>query len=222
MKTENLLKNDYSRLVALFDLDGVILDTESQYTELWEGIGIDFLGRTGFGSLIKGQTLVNIFETYFKDKSKHPEINQRLKDFEVNMNLPFVKGSKEFVLDLRKKGIKTAIVTSSSSNKMESVYKKIPDFKSMFDKILTAEMFAKGKPNPDCYLLGAKVFDAQIEDCVVFEDSFHGLQAGRSAKMKVVGLATTNPKEKIIDKADIIIEDFSNFSIENFVNFAIS
>ena len=208
------MEKNFSKIVALFDLDGVILDTEGQYTELWEGIGIDFLGRIGFGALIKGQTLVNIFETYFKDKSKHPEINQRLKDFEVNMNLPFVKGSKEFVLDLRKKGIKTAIVTSSSSNKMESVYKKIPDFKSMFDKILTAEMFAKGKPNPDCYLLGAKVFDAKIEDCIVFEDSFHGLQAGRSAKMKVVGLSTTNPKEKIIDKADIIIEDFENITIE--------
>ena len=214
MKTENSLKNDYSRLVALFDLDGVILDTESQYTELWESIGIDFLGRTGFGTLIKGQTLVNIFETHFTDKSQHEHINRRLKDFEKQMKLPFVKGSKEFVLDLRKKGIKTAIVTSSSSNKMESVYKKIPDFKSMFDKILTAEMFEKGKPNPDCYLLGAKVFDAKIEDCIVFEDSFHGLQAGRSAKMKVVGLSTTNPKEKIIDKADIVIEDFENITIE--------
>ena len=222
MKTENLLKNDYSRLVALFDLDGVILDTESQYTELWEGIGIDFLGRPGFGTLIKGQTLVNIFETHFTDKSQHEHINRRLKDFEKQMKLPFIKGAKEFVLELRKNGIKTAIVTSSDSSKMESVYAKIPDFQSLFDKILTAEMFAKGKPNPDCYLLGAKVFDAKIEDCVVFEDSFHGLQAGRSAKMKVVGLATTNPKEKIIDKADIIIEDFSNFSIENFVNFAIS
>ena len=208
------MEKNFSKIVALFDLDGVILDTEGQYTELWEGIGIDFLGRIGFGALIKGQTLVNIFETHFKDKSKHPEINQRLKDFEVNMNLPFVKGAKEFVLDLRKKGIKTAIVTSSSSNKMESVYSKIPDFKSMFDKILTAEMFEKGKPNPDCYLLGAKVFDAQIEDCVVFEDSFHGLQAGRSANMKVVGLSTTNPKEKIIDKADIVIEDFENITIE--------
>ena len=56
---------EYSKIVALFDLDGVILDTESQYTTLWESIGIDFLGRTGFGNLIKGQTLVNIFETYF-------------------------------------------------------------------------------------------------------------------------------------------------------------
>ena len=138
------------------------------------------------------------------------------------MKLPFIKGAKEFVLELRKHGIKTAIVTSSDSSKMESVYSKIPDFQSLFDKILTAEMFKKGKPNPDCYLLGAKVFDAKIEDCVVFEDSFHGLQAGRDAKMKVIGLATTNPKETIIDKSDIVIEDFSNFTIENFVNFAIS
>ena len=92
MKTENLLKNDYSRLVALFDLDGVILDTESQYTELWEGIGVDFLGRTGFGTLIKGQTLVNIFETHFTDKSQHEHINRRLKDFEKQMKLPFIKG----------------------------------------------------------------------------------------------------------------------------------
>ena len=219
MKTDNLLKNDYSHLVALFDLDGVILDTESQYTELWEGIGVDFLGRTGFGTLIKGQTLVNIFETHFTDKSQHERINRRLKDFEKQMKLPYIKGAKEFVLELRKNGIKTAIVTSSDSSKMESVYSKIPDFQSLFDKILTAEMFKKGKPNPDCYLLGAKVFDAKIENCVVFEDSFHGLQAGRDAKMKVVGLATTNPKESIIDKSDIVIEDFSDFSIENFVNF---
>lgn len=205
---------EYSKIVVLFDLDGVILDTESQYTTLWESIGIDFLGRTGFGNLIKGQTLVNIFETYFKDESKHEEINRRLKDFEKNMKLPFVLGAKDFVQDLRQKGIKTAIVTSSDSSKMESVYKKIPEFKSMFDKILTAEMFEKGKPNPDCYLLGAKLFNAKNENCIVFEDSFHGLQAGRSANMKVVGLATTNPKEKIIDKADVIIEDFSNISIE--------
>lgn len=208
------MEKNLSKIVVLFDLDGVILDTEGQYTELWDSIGIDFLGKKDFGALVKGQTLANIFETHFKDKTKHLKINQRLKDFEVNMALPFVKGAKEFVLDLRKKGVKTAIVTSSSSNKMESVYKKIPDFKQMFDKILTAEMFAKGKPNPDCYLLGAKVFDAKIENCIVFEDSFHGLQAGRSANMKVVGLSTTNPKEKIIDKADIIMEDFSNITIE--------
>jgi beta-phosphoglucomutase-like phosphatase (HAD superfamily) len=79
-------------------------------------------------------------------------------------------------------------------------------------------MFAKGKPAPDCYLLGAEVFQIDIKNCVVFEDSFHGLEAGRSAGMKVVGLATTNPKEKIAHLSDIVIEDFTQFDINNMMD----
>jgi beta-phosphoglucomutase-like phosphatase (HAD superfamily) len=75
-------------------------------------------------------------------------------------------------------------------------------------------MFAKGKPAPDCYLLGAEVFQIDIKNCVVFEDSFHGLEAGRSAGMKVVGLATTNPKEKIAHLSDVVINDFTDFNLE--------
>ena len=56
-----------SQIVALFDLDGVILDTESQYTIFWEQVGLDYLGKAGFGTLIKGQTLVNIFQNHFPD-----------------------------------------------------------------------------------------------------------------------------------------------------------
>ena len=55
---------DFSKIAALFDLDGVILDTESQYTIFWEQVGLDYLGKAGFGTLIKGQTLVNIFQNY--------------------------------------------------------------------------------------------------------------------------------------------------------------
>ena len=205
---------DFSNIAALFDLDGVILDTESQYTIFWEQVGLDYLGKSGFGTLIKGQTLVNIFQNHFPDKSQHEKITKALYDFEANMNLPYIPGAKEFILALKKAGVKLAVVTSSNQEKMANVYKKIPDFPSLFDKILTAEMFAKGKPAPDCYLLGAKVFQADIKNCVVFEDSFHGLEAGRSAGMKVVGLATTNPKEKIANLSDIVINDFTNFTLE--------
>ena len=204
---------NFSKIAALFDLDGVILDTESQYTIFWENIGLEYLGKAGFGTLIKGQTLTNIYENHFPDKSQHSEITSRLNDFEINMNLPFIKGAKDFIIQLKNKGVKLAVVTSSNEKKMANVYKKIPEFTSLFDKILTAEMFAKGKPAPDCYLLGAEVFQADIKNCVVFEDSFHGLEAGRSAGMKVVGLATTNPKEKIAHLSDIVIEDFSQFDI---------
>ena len=191
-----------------------------KHLELGQRFFCAFVGSNGSGKTLFANAISN--NLILKTGSIPENLNTAIISFEKQMKLPFIKGAKEFVLELRKNGIKTAIVTSSDSSKMKSVYAKIPEFQSLFDKILTAEMFAKGKPNPDCYLLGAKVFDAKIEDCVVFEDSFHGLQAGRSAKMKVVGLATTNPKEKIIDKADIIIEDFSNFTVENFVKFAVS
>ena len=82
------------------------------------------------------------------------------------------------------------------------------------DFILTAEKFTHSKPDPECFLLGAKVCDTVPENCVVFEDSFHGLEAGNRAKMTVVGLATTNPEEAIRDKANLVIQDFKEFSFE--------
>ena len=69
------MKN-FSQIAALFDLDGVILDTESQYTIFWEQVGLDYLGKSGFGTLIKGQTLVNIFQNHFPDKSTHEKITK--------------------------------------------------------------------------------------------------------------------------------------------------
>ena len=65
-----------------------------------------------------------------------------------------------------------------------------------------------------CFLLGAEVFDTVVENCVVFEDSFHGLEAGNAANMAVVGLCTTNSAEAIADKCKLVIPDFTAFSFE--------
>ena len=107
-----------------------------------------------------------------------------------------------------------AIVTSSDLDKMNIVYREHPELPSMVDEILTAERFAQSKPHPECFLLGASVFNVPIENCVVFEDSFHGLEAGNRAGMKVIGLATTNPAEAIKDKATLVIPDFEGFTYE--------
>ena len=53
---------------------------------------------------------------------------------------------------------------------------------SFFDAILTSEDFERSKPDPDCYLKGAALFGAERDECVVFEDSFNGLKAGRAAR----------------------------------------
>lgn len=205
---------------ALFDFDGVVVDTEPQYSIFWNRQGELYHPEIEeFGRRIKGQTLTQIFDGHFADMLEvQQQITKDLNEFEKNMTFDYLPGVVDFMKQLRADGVKIAIVTSSNDQKMANVYREHPELKSLVDRILTADMFTQSKPNPECFLLGAKVFDTVIDNCVVFEDSFHGLEAARRAGMKIVGLCTTNPREAIEDKADIVIENFSNFTIQEFNN----
>ena len=203
-------------IAALFDFDGVVMDTESQYSLFWNEVGKKYHPEyVEFGKIIKGQTLRQIYDRYFAGMEKgQAEITDGLNRFEANMKYEYVPGVTDFMRDLHAKGVRIAIVTSSNEQKMQSVYAVHPELKELVDRILTAEMFTRSKPAPDCFLLGAQVFDTVPANCVVFEDSFHGLEAGNAAGMAVVGLSTTNPAEAIRDKCCLVIPDFTSFSYE--------
>ena len=204
---------------ALFDLDGVVFDTEPQYTVFWSAQCREFHPEhPGLEHEIKGQTLTQIYEKFFTADGlaeKQPLITKRLDEYEEQMHYDYVKGFEVFVHGLRSRGIKTAVVTSSNMPKMQSVYRQRPEFQGLFDAILTAEDFERSKPDPDCYLKAAQRFGVDAKDCVVFEDSFNGLKSGRAAGMYVVGLATTNSAEAISELCDKVIGDFRELTIDN-------
>ena len=195
---------------ALFDLDGVIFNTEPQYTEFWRSqCRLYHPEKPGLENQIKGQTLVEIYEKYFADvKEEQAKITERLNEFEANMHFDYVDGFLDFVADLHHHGVKTAVVTSSNVAKMNTVYAKTSSFKSLFDRILTSEDFTASKPNPAPYLKGAECFGLAPLQCVGFEDSFNGLKAVRGAGVFTVGLSTTNPEEAIKPYADIVIPNY--------------
>ncbi len=211
---------------ALFDLDGVVFDTEKQYTIFWSMIGKEFYpDMPDFAHRIKGQTLVQIYDKYFSDEAlfahvedfvsceaEQEKITARLDDFEQRMKFEYIAGFEDFVKDLRKNGVKCAVVTSSNRQKMLNVYEEHPEFKGYFDRVLTSEDFAKSKPDPDCYLRGAACFGVQPEECVGFEDSFSGLKSVKAAGTFVVGLATTNTAEAIRSYSDYVISDYEGFT----------
>ena len=207
-------------IAALFDFDGVVMDTESQYTIYWNKVGRKYHPEMeNFGLLIKGQTLTQIYDRYFKGMdAAQVEITAGLNKFESEMKYEYVPGVADFMKELRNNGVKIAIVTSSNEKKMANVYSAHPELKSLVDRILTAEMFTRSKPAPDCFLLGAEVFETVPANCVVFEDSFHGLQAGTSAQMAVVGLSTTNSAEAIKDKCNQVIPDFTGFTYKDMIS----
>lgn len=196
---------------ALFDLDGVVFDTEPQYTEFWGAQCREFHPEhPGLEKEIKGQTLMQIYDRYFNGvlEAKRELITARLDSFERNMDFRYVAGFVDFVTTLRSHGVKTAVVTSSNQQKMSAVYDKRPEFKQLFDAILTAEDFERSKPDPDCYQKAARRFDATPDQCIVFEDSFNGLKSGRAAQMAVVGLATTNASTAIAPYADVVVDNY--------------
>ena len=199
---------------ALFDLDGVVFDTEPQYTVFWGAQCREFHPEhPGLEHEIKGQTLVQIYDAWFSGPlaEKQALITKRLDDYEGQMHYDYLAGFEQYIRGLREKGVKTAVVTSSNRPKMDAVYRSHPEFKGLFDAILTSEDFSASKPDPDCYLKAAERFGLPPKDCVVFEDSFNGLKSGRAAGMTVIGLATTNPAEAIRPLCDQVISDFLEY-----------
>ena len=199
---------------ALFDLDGVVLDTESQYSRFWGSIGREFHPEVSdFGDRIKGQTLTQIYDAWFNGQAEQQtDITRRLDAFEAHMDYPYIPGAEAYIRRLHDAGIPLAIVTSSNQAKMRNVFAAHPELKQYFQRILTSEDFAASKPAPDCYLRGAQAFGVEPSACVVFEDSLNGLKAGRAAGCYVVGLATTNPADVIAPLADCVVADFTELT----------
>ncbi len=199
---------------ALFDLDGVVIDTETQYTVFWGSqCRLYHPEHPGLENEIKGQTLDQILDMGWSGEleSERQVLIDRLNAFEAQMQLDYLKGFLPFISDLRQHGMKTAVVTSSNRLKMENVYRQHPEFQQLFDAILTSEDFAESKPSPDCYLRAAQRFGLEREACVVLEDSVNGLRSGRAAGMMVVGLVTTNPLDVVRPLSDCQIKDYTNF-----------
>lgn len=202
---------------ALFDLDGVVFDTEPQYSVFWGGICRQYHPEhPGLEHEIKGQTLTQIYDRWFSGPllSEQDSITSRLNDYEQQMSYEYIAGFETLITSLRSHGVRTAVVTSSNIPKMESVYRHQPGFTSLFDAILTSEDFDRSKPDPDCYQKAAQKLDAESDECIVFEDSFNGLRAGRAAQMAVVGLATTNTVEAIRPLSDLQLKNYEGLTFE--------
>ena len=199
---------------VLFDLDGVLLDSEGQYSIFWRSMEERFpTGVADFSNYIKGFHLARIL-SYFATDEIREQIVQELVEFEKNMRFEFFPGALSFVKRLREAGIPMAIVTSSDHKKMKALFSQHPDFPALFEVIITGDMVTKAKPDPDCFLLGAKQLGIDIKDCVVFEDSRNGLIAARASGARVIGVATTLSADVVASLSDLTVHGVDELDIE--------
>lgn len=202
---------------VLFDLDGVLIDSETTYTKFWSEIGKIYpTGVENFAIAIKGTTLPSILK-YFPDADVREDIVKRLGNFQSHMEFPLFPGAKELLEGLKYAEIPTAIVTSSDASKMQLLFSQHPWFPELLTAIIDASKVTKSKPDPQGYLLGADAIGVDPTRCYVFEDSLQGLAAGRAAGARVIGVATTYSRDRITPLADMVIDSVADITAEMLV-----
>lgn len=200
----------------LFDLDGVLIDTETQYTLFWDKMAKQYnVADKDFSRKIKGTNLEHILNTYFADKSCHKHIIDMLSDFQENMTYQLLPGVEAFIKQIEDADVPMCIVTSSDNKKMESLFKQLPFIKLHFPNIITGDQVTHGKPHPECFMKGAEKIGCDIHECVIFEDSPNGIKAGLASGAKVIALSTTLPASVLQKFTDIIIPGFDKFSFSD-------
>lgn len=204
-------------ITILFDFDGVIADTEPLYTRFWNVEGMKYFGEENFGIKIKGQTFKHISKYFSSEKDLAKAVHD-IDEFERNMPYDLIPGILDFLCELKKKGIPTAIVTSSHDKKMENAWRAHPGLKEMVTTVLTSNDFSASKPDPECFLKAMERLEGRPERTIVFEDSLHGIQAGKNSGAYVIGLPTTFPKEQLEELCDLVIPDFTSVTLETLLN----
>lgn len=209
--------NNELNVACLFDFDGTISDSQEYYNNYWlkkQAECVPHVKDLLFHA--KGQALSRFISEFFPQEM-HSTIMDELDEIDNIIPYDYIAGAEEFLKNLKSLGIKTALVTNSEDLKMNYVFEKRPELLGYFDTVVTINKVNKPKPDPEGYLLAAKELNVKPENCLVFEDSLVGMEAGRNAGMKVIGLATTNPREVIQSSADQIIDDYIGLTIDTLI-----
>ncbi len=211
---------------ALFDLDGVIVDTAKYHYLAWKRLAseLGFVFTTKDNERLKGVSRMRSLEILLEvggllgrfSEEEMVQMATRKNEWYVSYiskmdESEILEGTVECLKGFRALGIKTALGSASKNAMLILNNLKLTP---LFDAIIDGTRVSKAKPDPEVFLLGAKEVFVDPKDCVVFEDAQAGLEAARNAGMKAIaigkpedltgydkifkGLYEVNPKE-IID-----------------------
>lgn len=205
-------------VAALFDLDGVLVDSEREYTRFWSHIDQVYpTGVKDFALVIKGTTLHEILGRYYPPEH-HQDIVAALDEAERTMRYDIKPGVTELLQGLRNRNVPAVMVTSSNNEKMSHLWQQHPELKEYFTHIVTADMVHQSKPDPEGYLLGARLAGVPAARCAVFEDSAQGVLAGKNAGAFVVAVAGTLDADILRNDADMVVDTLLDFNIDHLIN----
>ncbi len=199
----------------IFDMDGVILDTEKLLMKCWQQAGreVNLNIENKHIAKMRGGTInviKNIFEQMFGtdiDFYKLRERREAIKDeYILKDGIPVKEGIEDLFKFIKENNMKIALATSTIED-IAIKYLKEVDLYKYFDVVVCGNMIENGKPAPDIYLEALKRLDVEPKDALVFEDSRNGIIAGHSAGCDVIMVIDIDDtyedtEDKIVFKVD--------------------
>ncbi len=185
---------------VIFDMDGTLVDSMPYHTKSWhkffENKGIEVtpqeLKEKGHG------TLFDIMPRFFGEHITREESYRLGMEKEAiyrEMYAPYMQpidGLTDWLETLRAKGIKIALGTAADFSNTDFTLDTL-QIRKYFDVIVTSDIVPEGKPSPAVYHFAAKELGLGGHQCLVFEDTYVGVKAGKAAGMKVAAITTTHP-----------------------------
>ena len=211
----------------IFDLDGVIVDTAKYHFLAWKklanSIGVNFseVQNEQLKGVSRVRSLEKILEWGNKTLSdedftdlmskKNEDYLSYILEMDASEILPDVSKVLDFLIEN-----KQGIALGSASKNATSILKKV-HLLDKFEAIVDGNDVSKAKPDPEVFLIGAKLLGMKPEDCIVFEDSVAGIQAANTANMISIGIG----EKSVLHEADYIFKDFTEMS-QDFIEGIIS
>ena len=200
-----------SMQAALFDLDGVIVDTakfhDLAWRELANGLGFDISEEQnerlkGISRMESLEIILSIGGVTLSDDEKqrlatikNARYVEMVKQMDASETLP---GAREYLLELRGRGVKIAL--GSASKNAEIILQNL-GILPLFDAVIDGNKVSKSKPNPEVFLLGAQALGVPPSACVVFEDAAAGVEAAKAGGMYAVGIG----RAENLPGADLVV-----------------
>jgi HAD superfamily hydrolase (TIGR01509 family) len=203
---------------AIFDMDGTILDSIG----VWDKIDYDYLAARGievpddYAREISKLTTMECAKysiERFGLKENPEELIAEWEDrvlYEYANNIALKKGAEEYILSLKKSGVKIALATSSSKRLYEAALKHCNIY-SLFDAFVTTDDTVLGKGEPEVYLKAAEMIGVDIKDCVIFEDVPYAVMGAKKSGAKVCAVYDkrwANDEDDLRKTADMYIRSF--------------
>lgn len=203
---------------VIFDMDGVIIDSEVIYIDFFKKVLQDFDVEISEEDLfsLAGLSQQKTDEFLKSKLNRKPEevyslMKKYIDDDKINYSSIVMDGFYPLLKELKRKNFKLALASSSPKNTINIVLDEL-DIKNEFDAIISGEDFEESKPNPQIYIKTCEILGVRPQDAVAIEDSDYGIESAKNAGLTVIARREDRFNFKQ-DKADFIVDNLQDIKL---------